>query len=90
MFVSPLGKYNFLHMPFSLKNAPAVFQKVMDTILCMVKDCCDVYIDIDDVMIFTKYWETHSCDLKRVLKTIERAGMKVKLRLLFSSCVSRT
>ncbi len=37
-------------------------------------------IDIDDVMIFTKDWETHSCDLKRELKTIERVGMKVKLR----------
>ncbi len=77
-FVSPLGKYRFLRMPFGLKNAPAVFQKVMDKILCMVKDCCDVYID--DVVIFSKDWETHLCDLKRVLKTIERVGMKVKLR----------
>ncbi len=33
----------------------------MDKILCMVKDCCDVYID--DVVIFSEDWETHCCDL---------------------------
>lgn len=32
-FTTPSGKYEFLAMPFSLKNTPAAFQRLIDHIL---------------------------------------------------------
>ncbi len=32
-FVYPFGKFRYLRMPFGLKNAPAIFQAVIENVL---------------------------------------------------------
>ncbi len=32
-FVCPFGKYRYLRMPFGLKNAPAIFQSIIEEVL---------------------------------------------------------
>ncbi len=51
-FGSPWGKFRFRRMPFGLKNAPAVFQAMVDGVLSSVKDTSGCYID--DVLIYTR------------------------------------
>ena len=53
-FVCPLGKYMFRRMPFGLKNAPAIFQAVVEKVLSPVKGVCHNYID--DVVVFSRDW----------------------------------
>ena len=52
-FTCPIGQFQWLRMPFGLKNAPAVFQRLMDSILLGLSwQCCMVFFD--DVVIFSK------------------------------------
>ena len=51
-FTTPFGKYQFVRMPFGMKNAPSSFQRLMDTVLSGLEECSTAYID--DILIFSK------------------------------------
>lgn len=72
------GKYEYVCMPFGLKNAPAIFQRGMNDILRehIGKRC---YVYVDDVVIFGKNLEEHNENLRIVLETLQRANLKVQL-----------
>jgi len=53
-FVCPFGKFRFRCMPFGLKNAPAVFQILMERVLAECRNFLAVYID--DILIFSSSW----------------------------------
>ncbi len=75
-FGCSLGKFKFVRMPFGLKNAPAVFQAVVEEVLKPVKEISRNYID--DVVVFSKDWKRHLVDLGKVLDVLRKAGLKVK------------
>ena len=76
-FVTHRGLYEFTRLPFGLKNAPAVFQRAMQSILgSALGDYALVYID--DVIIFSKNEEDHERHVKCVLKKFEEYGLVVK------------
>ena len=56
-FCSPYGKYRFAMMPFSLRNTPAYFQRIVHKVLSGQEDQSRSYID--DILIFSKTWEEH-------------------------------
>ncbi|CAI7840424.1 unnamed protein product [Closterium sp. NIES-53] len=66
------GLYEWLFMPFGLRNASAIFQRVMDSVLRNV-DCAACYID--DVVIFSKTEEEHVRDVERTLEALAAAGL---------------
>lgn len=75
-FISPFGKYRFTRMPFGLKNAPAIFQRLVDKVL---RDCFEFAATyIDDILVFSKTWEEHIEHLGEVLQALERHGLTVK------------
>lgn len=49
-FVTPFGKYEFLVMPFGLMGAPAVFQRLMNTLLGDLLTHTAAYMD--DIVVF--------------------------------------
>ena len=51
-FSAPQGHYEWIVMPFGLKNAPQIFQRRMDNIFKDLNRCCLAYID--DILIFSK------------------------------------
>ena len=75
-FVSPFGKYEFTRMPFGLKNAPAVFQRLMEVVLRDCYSCSAPYID--DVIVFSKNGEEHIQHLRCVLGALRKFGLTIK------------
>lgn len=72
------GKYEFLRLPFGLKNAPAIFQRMIDDILREhIGKVCYVYID--DIIVFSEDYDTHWKNLRLVLASLSKANLQVNL-----------
>ena len=48
--VSPVGKFKYQRMPFGLRNAPAIFQQMIERALEGCGDFAKAYID--DIIVF--------------------------------------
>lgn len=71
------GKFEFVRMPFGLKNAPATFQRLMDSVLRKHLNIrCFVYMD--DIIIFSCSLEEHLQDIQKVLQTLREANLKIQ------------
>lgn len=71
------GHYEFVRMPFGLKNAPSTFQRVMDNILLGIQnERCLVYMD--DIIIYSPTIHEHMARLKEVFKRLRKANLKIQ------------
>lgn len=87
-FVTHSGLYEYLRMPFGLKNAPASFQRALDIILSGHNwKTCLVYID--DIIVFSKDAESHIQDVETILTALQQAGVSLKFKkcLFFTDSV---
>jgi len=75
-FVSPWGRLRFTRMPFGLRNAPALFQSLMDSVLKKCNSLASVYID--DVLIYSEYGKEHLAHIHHVLEALRKAGLRAK------------
>jgi hypothetical protein len=72
------GLYEWIVMLFGLKNAPAFFQRIMDSILRTCRDFARCYID--DVIIYSKSFEEHLTHLRATFARIREKGVKLHLK----------
>ena len=71
------GHYEFQVMPFGLCNAPATFQRLMETVLAgLIRNCCLVYLD--DVMVIGRSFSEHLTNLRKVFERFRNANLKLK------------
>ena len=64
-------------MPFGLKNAPAVFQRLMENVLRGCYDWAAPYID--DILVFSQNGIIHTQHLRLVVKALSENGLTLKL-----------
>ena len=69
--VTPFGLFEFLRMPFGLRNAGQTFQRMMDEILAGL-DYCFVYLD--DILVASSSVEEHEIHLREVLTRLQQHG----------------
>ena len=74
--ITPFGLFEFVRVPFGLRNAAQAFQRLMDTVLAGL-DC--VFIYIDDILVFSPSEHQHSQDLRRVFTLLQDHGLVINL-----------
>lgn len=74
--ITPFGLFEFLRMPFGLKNAAQAFQRLMDTV-CQPLDFVFVYLD--DILVSSKSPAEHIHHLKKLFKQLTNYGLVINL-----------
>ena len=77
-FTCKYGHFEYLVMPFGLKNAPAIFQHFINNVL---EDILGkfAFCYIDNIIIFSPDLETHYKHLIEVLTRLRKAALYTKL-----------
>ena len=75
--ITPFGLFEFLRMPFGLKNLAQAFQHLMDGIL---RGLPSVFVYLDDILVASQSPSQHLTDLRAVLARLSSAGLKVNLK----------
>ena len=77
-FICHRGKFEFLRMPFGVKNAPAAFQELMQMVLDPYKKFTTAYMD--DIIVFSSSWTDHIQHINTVLTALTEAGLTASPR----------
>ena len=72
-FTCRKGRFEFLRMPFRVKNAPAIFQELMQGIFREDSSFCSPYMD--DLIVFSSSWEDHVQHIRQVLTRLRTSGL---------------
>ncbi|MBW0560653.1 hypothetical protein O181_100368 [Austropuccinia psidii MF-1] len=74
------GVYEYLRMPFGIKNGPSHFQGMMNEIFPEEVSEGWLIIYIDEIIVCSKTWEEHMYRLSRALAKIQSVNMKIFLK----------
>lgn len=81
--ITPFGLFEFLAMPFGLKNAAQTFQRFINSVF---QDLDYVYCYIDDILVASESPEQHMEHLRTVFQKLLKAGVSINT----SKCVFGT
>ena len=74
---SGVGLFEFLRMPFGLRNAPATFQRFINEVL---RDIDNVFVYLDDILIFTETLEEHYKIMEQVFERLVKYGLTINIK----------
>ena len=76
--ITQLGTFTWHVLPFGLKQAPPLFQKMMNTIL---QDSIGkhVFVYLDDIVIFSNNFDEHLIHLRQILSLLKENNLKANI-----------
>ncbi|GBN37554.1 Retrovirus-related Pol polyprotein from transposon 297 [Araneus ventricosus] len=75
-FTTGQGLWQFKVMPFGLCNAPATFERLMETVLRgLTSEACLVYLD--DIIIVGRTFQEHLNNIRKVFQRLQKANLKL-------------
>ena len=76
-FSTPWALFEWIRIPFGLRNAPPAFQRYINRILGDYKGViCEPYLD--DILCYSRTFEEHVEDVRKVLKRLNAKGVKLR------------
>ncbi len=76
-FITQDGLFEYRKMSFGLKTAPSCFARAMDIVLSGLK-WSSVLVYLDDILIFSKDFDSHLGHIREVLQRLQTAGFTIK------------
>ena len=73
--ITPFGLFEFLRMPFGLKNAAQSFQRLMDSVL---QDLEFVFVYLDDILVASQNHADHKAHLQILFDRLTAHGLVIK------------
>ena len=74
-FVTHAGSYEWLVMPMGLCNAPATFQRLMNSVLSRFASFCLPYLD--DILVFSETEQEHTEHVRLILEALQEQGIRL-------------
>ncbi len=71
---TPFGLFEYIFMPFGLKNAAQTFQRLMDKLF---RHLPFVFVYLDDILIASKDLAEHMRHLRQVFEILQSAGLQI-------------
>ena len=85
-FATHCGLHEFVHTPFRLCNAPAMFKRLMKVVLAnLLWSTCFVYID-NIILVCSHSFEEHLSDLSLVCERLRNANLCLKPKKCMFFC----
>ncbi|MBW0469292.1 hypothetical protein O181_009007 [Austropuccinia psidii MF-1] len=75
-----MGIYEYSRIPFGIKNAPAHFQRMMDTIFQYERLEVWMVVYIYEIIIYSETWKDHLQYIHRVLSKCTPINLKISLK----------
>jgi cytoskeleton-associated protein 5 len=72
--ITPFGLFEFLRMPFGLRNAGMTFKRMMDQLFF---DLPCAFIYLDDVLVASRSVQEHKTHLRQVLGLLQQNGLVI-------------
>ncbi|CAB3379534.1 Hypothetical predicted protein [Cloeon dipterum] len=69
---TPFGLYEFIYMPFGLRNASQTFQRFMNEV---TRELPFVFVYIDDILVFSRDPDEHAEHLRILFKRLDSYGL---------------
>ena len=74
-FVTPDGNYEFIRMPFRMKNSGAT---LVQGLKMLISDLENVDSYIDDLIVHTEDWDTHIRELVELMNRLQQANLTTR------------
>ena len=84
-FVTPSGLYQYKVMAFGMKNSPATFQRLINSVTSGI-DGCEAYID--DAIIYSDTWEEHLSTIRQFYDRLSDAKLTINLSKSEFACAT--
>lgn len=78
-FNTPIGRFRWLRLPFGIKSAPEIYQRIMDQMLEGIEGAFAI---MDDILIAGRDREHHD----HILEAVIKRATEFNLRLNFDKC----
>jgi transposase InsO family protein len=72
--VTPFGLFEFLRMPFGLRNSSATFQRFIDAV---TSGLTGVYAFVDDILVSGRTQDEHDASLRALFVRLREHGMRI-------------